>query len=646
MALELYGYANLTVKRVSRTPNQARILEAEHSVKVTSGDVLAKGTLVKFTDPELGLQFIGRIYSIQKRHQDGDGVIYLCADKVRMLTKTDARALCAYTTPAYTPGTSKIRMREGDSINAGIEFIMLRVMDSFPGGILNELEWPDPGAPVAGTGTVAVTGAVVTGTGTNFAFEVNVGDTISIGSEGRIVLAVSGGTLELDRSFATDHPAGTSYSIIVTSGVGRLYAAIDMGGEKIATWLNDILDQTQSGVFEVDYDEDGNERLHIYDYESQNTVELTTGNFTVLNRQTTAPLLSTGNLTDTSNNKWRAVNIEACGAFTRKVLEHIGATFEGTQSLPGDVLRYKFRFYPDESNILSNYLGPKEELESATRAWLKITKHPGGSPDSVDLGMISVPFVTKDTDVEFPPGSGTPNPNFGRPYFAIDVDTTPDDTGITFDKSDFVYTSYDGPLIVTQESDDDSLTDEGDFTIQMPRWFKFASPGLQIVSHIDGSISWELGSYVVPSGDHGTMLENIEAIDPTMKMTAFAAVYFNRFSNQGDRAGTFSVLIKSAMSEIRIGTILSNFNDMKVRQFYLDVPGRQIVAQVSDAPIRVQSARARDFDALWRQLYGNWRKKARIEEVPFMPDVTLDMACQIVDPYTATDPRPLPPHTR
>src|SRR4051794_34213870 len=124
MPTELYGYSKITVKRITWAANQARVLEAEHAIKIDDAAAIPAGTAVQFTDPELGLIFSGRVYEPQKKMTTGEGIVLRAADKYRMLQKTDARASCASTTPAYTPGTSKIRIREHESINDSIALVM------------------------------------------------------------------------------------------------------------------------------------------------------------------------------------------------------------------------------------------------------------------------------------------------------------------------------------------------------------------------------------------------------------------------------------------------------------------------------------------------------------------------------------------
>ncbi len=93
MSTALESVSKLQVESVQVAPNQARILEAFHAVKVDSGSALAEGTQVTYTDPDLGLVFVGKITDVKEAWRNGEGIRYTCADAYRTLTKTPASIL-------------------------------------------------------------------------------------------------------------------------------------------------------------------------------------------------------------------------------------------------------------------------------------------------------------------------------------------------------------------------------------------------------------------------------------------------------------------------------------------------------------------------------------------------------------------------
>lgn len=93
MSTALESVAGLTVESIQWAPNQARILEAFHAVKVDSVAALAEGTQVTYTDADLGLCFVGKITDVKEAWRNGEGIRYTCADAYRTMVKTPASIL-------------------------------------------------------------------------------------------------------------------------------------------------------------------------------------------------------------------------------------------------------------------------------------------------------------------------------------------------------------------------------------------------------------------------------------------------------------------------------------------------------------------------------------------------------------------------
>lgn len=129
MALELATLAGCTVRSVTVEPNAPRVLEAEHAVRIDSPDVLSVGTEVQYTDPDLGLIFVGKIVERPKAYRGGEGVTYRAADNYRLLVKRPATV----TAGAYRTG--KVKIEEGTAIADALTTILSGAAGVFPGGV-------------------------------------------------------------------------------------------------------------------------------------------------------------------------------------------------------------------------------------------------------------------------------------------------------------------------------------------------------------------------------------------------------------------------------------------------------------------------------------------------------------------------------
>jgi len=122
MAIELATRDRVTVLSLQRGLNQAAVLTAREERKVDDPAVLAVGTEVQYTDPDLGLVFFGRIVAIRKSFSDGEGVTYECADPYRTLAKQ----------PALLGNSTRIRIFEGrDS-----DLLAANILNGLPSGTL------------------------------------------------------------------------------------------------------------------------------------------------------------------------------------------------------------------------------------------------------------------------------------------------------------------------------------------------------------------------------------------------------------------------------------------------------------------------------------------------------------------------------
>ena len=600
--MELVGRSDLNVRRIAWAPMQARVLEFDWIVPADHilGAPWSDYPLVTYTD-ESGVRFVGTAIEPARQFKAGETIRVTCADVWRKWERKTARLSCPATTPAYAdPGTSKIRIREGVTIESAINTILAAVTADIPGGIDFTLpEVTDPPNPDAPT-TVVDRGEF------NRFHTYAVHDVVTYLNIKYIAIVQH---LALENTPDQNFGWELYYAQDPLPHPPVIYTTQDKTGQKIATWLHDIIDQSDNGIALIDYI-DGHPRLNVYDYTSKPAVTLKMGTYTIVNPDAVNPLILNGEVKLSQNNKYEKIIVEGGGIYTR----HVGAALTpvscGSELRPGDNLVFMYRFYFPESNVLGAYIDPANKQGNAIFYRFGITAHPSGAETTFDTGYLTLSVLLKDYD-EFL-SDGSTNPHFLHYYAPFEFDTTPDDTaGPTFTLVEFRYTSYDGPLTVTKASSDASLAGAGDFPIHMPKWYKFTSPGFKKIIRTTTSIDpgtgdtvittatlWVDGSYTPITGDVVTWLESITARDYSIPMMMIANAYYSRYCNTADNAGALTVVIKGDTAEIDIGTAITNFNNARVQSMEVTPDKQSLKITISDQPIREYVYRQRDYYAL------------------------------------------------
>jgi hypothetical protein len=127
--IELSTVAGLTVLSVEVSANAARILSAEHALPADSSLALAVGQAVRYTDPDLGLVFLGRVVSRDRRYSRGEGITYQCADAWRELEKTAA------TVEVDEAKTCKLLFEVDTELSAALAVVLSSADAILPGGL-------------------------------------------------------------------------------------------------------------------------------------------------------------------------------------------------------------------------------------------------------------------------------------------------------------------------------------------------------------------------------------------------------------------------------------------------------------------------------------------------------------------------------
>ena len=649
--MELYGRTDCNVRRIAWAGFQARVLEFDWIVKADTVLGQAPWTdypVVTYTPPDLFCQFVGIATDPARQYKAGETIRITCADVWRKWERTSARLDCEATTPVYgLPGTSKIRIREGVFIHDALNSILAANMSDIPGGfsfaLANVTDPPNPDAP-----TTVVNRGVFSRLNTYAIHDI-------VTYLGKTYIAV---TIHLPWENTPDWQGGWDlyYPYAPTPHAPIMYTTQDKTGQKLATWIHDILDQTDNGVALIDYV--GNEpRLNVYDYSAPAAVTLKQGAYDVINPDDVNPLMQSGEIKPSQNNKYQKIIVEGAGKFTRRQ-DALTPVFCGSQTLPGDQLEYNYRFYFPSTNVIGTYIDGNNLAEEVIRYRFVITNHPNHVATTTDTGLQQLTYIYKDTDQFL--SNGTANPYFGRYYapWAV-LTTTNDTTAPTFGLAEFWYTSYDGPLIAQMISPDPNLAGAGDFPVHMPKWYKYDSDGLKVILRDVTSVDpgtgdtitvtntiYATGNYPVLPFDRVTILEAVCHRDYTPSLKAVAKAYYSRYCNTVDYSGTLQVIVKGNVAGIQIGTPITNFNNARVQSIDVNPMTQSMKLTISDQLIREWSYKQRDYLALRSELYGNSRNRVYDgEDVPQFPDLTLDDACNIVYVEKLTPPPPPPPPT-
>ena len=130
VALESLEHA--TVATGQWSPNSARTIQVRHEIPVDDARKLAAGDEVTYTDPDLGVVFVGKVTRVTPNYNDGEGFTYQCADAYRTLSKTPA-----FIVAANGKRMSKIKFVKGTLIHTAIDtlFADAAITSLFPGGI-------------------------------------------------------------------------------------------------------------------------------------------------------------------------------------------------------------------------------------------------------------------------------------------------------------------------------------------------------------------------------------------------------------------------------------------------------------------------------------------------------------------------------
>ncbi len=663
----LTGTHKLYATKMTRALNQAKLLEVVHDIRYDSPEQLNVDDWVKYTDPDLGLCYTGKINKKKKKMGSGEGFVYSLSDAGRTLIKEPARYLCLTACPPY-------------SVPTGIQTIPDPVPDGFMlsipplgtvkihygGTVLPTLPLPvlSP-PPPPGPGVIRQPyppGYTPPGTFNPITYQetpvnVYVKD---------VILKILESVRNINNFFIDQVSIETAF------GNTLMMNSIDKSGMSIADWLNAIVEQTEGGVWETD-----GQNISFYDFYKKPAKSIFIDNFTLADAKVVGkPILEEADIEESSDNKYSAVGIYGRGSFARwtqtafqegsrtscdpvaltgvpnyigELAREMGDVGTGTGKVlnPLDPLSdqffYRTRLYLPHTNCLDFYFKQTVDYAHMTPTATVVlvngvfyTCHysyndQNGAHDQT-VYDISTLLQRDVSGHDYTTGVG-PNPRSGQ-YF-IQLPTIqmsgflPGGIGGPVVRPgtptwDFAllkarYTYYDGPFSVYQKSANPKLNGEGEFVIQRPEFIRYIQP---LVEAHDGLTPHEVLEPDVQINDSAALIYLIKA-------------YAKRYLDL-DTAGKITLNISSVsgglISDISLGTEMTDFGiGVRVRAMAVDFIKRTCELDVSTVPIRDFMAAAQDRFIEKQLKYFNWRGKQILRpDTSSIPDVVLDQNCLCV----------------
>ncbi len=320
---------------------------------------------------------------------------------------------------------------------------------------------------------------------------------------------------------------------------GENLPLIDKGGQKMLTWLDDILDKTDDVIMFEDLT--GSPTLKFIAFDSQPSVTLDVGTYNVVNTSPGDLLLEGGRFGGSINEKVEAVYVEGGGEWQRVYEEFMQAEL-GFQD--DSIGFYQYRWYlPEDERITCKYITDTDECADLCMMRIRI----GGESDSaLQLEIENPPLGIDETD--------------GRRFWYYHFKYHGASIGGQFQPPQveawFTYTKYVGPLISEKVSTDPALAGEGDVVEHHHSMFKYTSP------------------------DEGV------TVDFTPQLDAIRDALFERYSNDADWQGNIRVHVNGLNSNLGLGSSITNFSGARVHSLQYDFVARAMRLNLSNSPIR------------------------------------------------------------
>ena len=347
---------------------------------------------------------------------------------------------------------------------------------------------------------------------------------------------------------ATLFPGGVDLSGIPDNAL----PLVDKTGQSVSTWLDDLLEATDGGVYSIDHTALGGPELVFFDFYAQPDLDLLIGNFDVVEPVSDdTPLLREGDAGHSLNNKYKNITAEGCGEYTRHVDVHLNAEIISYDQAT-NILLCKFVF--PEKKVTGRFIDENGDCLDLILGKLRFGFDTGGGELPMRFDYPNIPVDTDETGQMFAfvgvRVSGVAGPA-GLPPIVLN--------------GQFTYTSYDGPFSRTKTSLDAALDNEGTKHEYHKEFFKY----------------------------DGTAATGAVDIDQSAQLDAITDALFKRFSDAKDLTGTTTVHVKGLDPDVQLGSKITNseFEDARVQSITYQYVERAMALQLSTVPIRDTIAR-------------------------------------------------------
>lgn len=374
-------------------------------------------------------------------------------------------------------------------------------------------------------------------------------------------------------------PGGTDMSGIVDVGT----PAMDKAGQTIDTWLDDLLSSVDGGIAYVDPNA-GNPKLVITDFYGAPPVALTTGSYNVVNPASGDLLLKSGSIGKSINRKYGKITIEGSGRYRRFDKRFIFGRMITIHQALG---LFQCRWYIDDKYILKRYIDENGTCQDGISMRLRV----GGNDNP----------SAKIYDITNPPFGYDPDEDRFFFWYTIKV------AGATFGglpqapqlDAWFSYTVWTGPYTQTVIGDA-TLTNEGEYVEQHPEFYRYESPWLTV--------------------DFSTQCFAL--------LTALQA----KHGGTADISGSVVIHIKGLEPDLQLGSAITNFDNMRVRQLGFNFVTREMQLEVSNIPLREDVSQVKNDLAVRTVLGRNWYNPQNAMANDCFKDqqFTFDSNCQLV----------------
>ncbi len=367
----------------------------------------------------------------------------------------------------------------------------------------------------------------------------------------------------LDEYIANGNPLAGGYDTTNLEDVQ--IEPMDMGGQSLFEWIDNVLRQTEESVCWIEYDGSDDPILMFDRLSLRPTLGLVVGDYEVVDPDTDDnPLIVGADIGETLDNKYSKVEVEGCGDFERWDLRWLPHTAMSQPDPTFPLYIYEFdipeqwgiqRYLDDDGNCLEDW-------------WVRITDGGTATAGVYLLGE-------RTYDVHKPT---VKKRDAGGWYFEIPIITggiIPVPPPIPQIQCWFTYTAYNGPLIASRSSS--VFSGEGTLMQQHPDLFKYTAA--------------------------------VSSVDDSPALSAIADRLFERFCVVPDRRGRVNVHIKGFDADVDLGvqiTAPADLHDPYVRGLRYDFVKRDIVLDCSDVPLRPEIGDAQAKARLLSELRGNW----------------------------------------